>query len=277
MRTGPFSDAKVIELLNKFFVNVYAVNEDYAETGNLAREEKAEYQRIYHEAVKAQLSTGTVHVYVLTPEGHPIGSLHVAEAAKKDKLIGMLEKTVKELKVKEGKPLVKPAPQSVAPPAAKDSLVLHLTSRPLKGGGSWDGVSENWVVLDRGEIKKLLPQAKPQVGAHWDIDKSVSAKLFRPFYPVTENNDLSTNRIDAQTLKGAIISTNDGHSRARLEGTLTMKHSFYPGRDDNNSVKAKIVGYIDFKAEGKIESMKLVTEEAAYGGGTFAVAVQSIK
>src|SRR5258708_18091688 len=153
MRTGPFSDAKVIKLLNNYFVPVYAVNEDYAEKGPAPREEKAEYQRIYHEAVKARLSTGTVHVYVLTPDGHPLDSLHVAEAAKKDKLISKLEKTVKDLNIKEGKPLVKPVPQSVAPKADEASSVLHLTSRPLRGGGSWDGVSDNWIILNRDEIK----------------------------------------------------------------------------------------------------------------------------
>ena len=277
MRTGPFSDAKVIELLNKYFTPVYAVNEDYAEKGPASREEKAEYQRIYHEAVKARLSTGTVHVYVLTPDGHPLDSLHVAEAAKKGNLISMLEKTVKELKIKEGKPLVKPVPQSVAPKADKDSLVLHLTSRPLRGGGSWEGVSENWIVINQDEIKKLLPETKAEVGAVWDIDKTVSTKLYRPFYPVTENNDLSTNRIDRQFLRGTIVSIMEGIIRARLEGKLKMKHAFYPGREDNNFVEAEIVGYVDFKANGDIETMKLVTDEATYGGGMFGVAVQSVK
>jgi hypothetical protein len=277
MRTGPFSDAKVIELLNNYFTPVYTINEDYAEKGPAPREEKAEYQRIYHEAVKAKLSTGTVHVYVLTPDGHPLDSLHVAEAAKKDKLIGMLEKTVKKLKIKEGKPLVKPVPQSVAPKADKGSLVLHLTSRPLRGGGSWDGVSENWIVLDRDDVKKLLPEGKHEVGTAWDIDKTVSTKLYKPFYPVTENNDLSTNRIDSQFLRGTIVSVKEGIIRGRLEGKLKMKHAFYPGREDDNFVVAEIVGYVDFKANGDIETIKLVTEEATYGGGTFGVAVRLVK
>src|SRR5262249_18330786 len=157
------------------------------------------------------------------------------------------------------------------------SLVLHLVARPLQGGGSWDGVSENWIVLDRDEVKKLLPEGQRDIGAMWDIDKTVSTKVFRPFYPVTENNDLSRNRIDEQFLLGTIVSAKEGVLRARLEGKLKMKHAFYPGRDDNNFVEAAIVGYLDFKENGEIETLKLVTEKATYGGGTFGVAVRAAK
>jgi hypothetical protein len=276
MRTGPFSDAKVIELLNSCFVPVYAVNEDYGEKGIAPREEKAEYQRIYHEAHKAKLSTGTVHVYVLSPEGHPFDSLHVAEAAKTEKLAGMLQKVAKDLKVKPGQALVKPSPQSVAPEAEKGSLVLHLVARPLQGGGSWDGVSENWIVLGRDHVKKLLPK-ESAIGTAWDIDKAVSSQLYKPFYPVTENNDLSTNRISEQSLRGTILSTKGGALRASLEGKLKMKHAFYPGRPDYNHVEATIIGYVDFTTKGEVETMKLVTEKATYGGGTFAVAVRNMR
>src|SRR5262249_30092079 len=128
---GPLSNAQVVSLLNRYFVPVYAVNEDYRKGGPQPAEEKAEYQRIYHEALKARLSTGTVHVYILTPDGHPIDSRHVAAASKVENLTDLLEGTVKKLKVPEGKPLVKPAPQSAAPQCAADALTLHVTSRYL--------------------------------------------------------------------------------------------------------------------------------------------------
>src|SRR5437899_1584006 len=137
MRTGPFSEEKVIGLLNKYFIPVYAVNEDYAKEGPQPAEEKAEYQRIYRAALDAKRPAGTVHVYLLSPDGKYFDSMHVAKAAEKANLAELLEKTVNELKIDGGKPVVKPAPQSTPPKAKDDSLTLHLTARPLKGGGSW--------------------------------------------------------------------------------------------------------------------------------------------
>jgi hypothetical protein len=277
MRAGPLSDTKVIDLLNKYFVPVYAVNEDYAGAGPAPREEKAEYQRIYRTALEAGMSTGTVHVYLLAPDGKPIDTLHVAEAARTERLVGLLEKTIKRLNVAEGEPLVKAAPQSVAPRAEAGSLVLHLTARPLGGGGSWDGVSENWIVLAPDEVKKLLPHGPVAAGTAWDLDRAVGATLLRPFYPVTENNDLSKNRIDRQVLKATVVSAEGGLVRARIEGSLKMKHTFYPGREDDNFVEATVAGYLDFEPDKQsVRTLRLVTDRATYGGGKFGVALRSL-
>ncbi|HEV3021394.1 MAG TPA: hypothetical protein VGX76_02965, partial [Pirellulales bacterium] len=104
----------MISLLNRYFVPVYLSNEDYAKDGPAPAEDKAERDRIYREALKAELSTGTVHVYILDPDGRPIDSQHVAVASKVEKLTEMLERTVEKLKLPEGQPLVKPATQSAA-------------------------------------------------------------------------------------------------------------------------------------------------------------------
>ena len=150
MRAGPLSNTQVISLLNRYFVPVYAANEDYREAGTQPAEEKAEYNRIFKEAHAAKLSVGTVHVYVLSPGGHPIDSLHVATAAKTDRLIDLLERTVEKLNVREGKAVVALATQSAPPSYTSDSLVLHLTSRSLDGRGAWsDFPVEDWIVLGR--------------------------------------------------------------------------------------------------------------------------------
>src|SRR5262245_44907782 len=152
MRTGPFSDSRVIERLNAYFVPVLAVNEDYRGAGAAPADERAEYQRIYREALAAKFSTGTVHVYIVEPAGKPVGTLHVATAARTPKLLELLDDVVRRSGLKPGKPVVEPRPLSAAPPVAEGGLVLHLTARPLKGGGSWDGVSENWVVYTPEEV-----------------------------------------------------------------------------------------------------------------------------
>jgi hypothetical protein len=276
MRTGPFSDEKVIGLLNKYFIPVYAVNEDYGKDGTQPGEEKAEYERIYRAALDAKGPAGTVHVYLLSPDGKYFNSMHVAKAVEKGRLEELLKQTVEKLKIEGGKPVVKPAPQSAPPKAQDGALILHLTARPLKGGGSWDGVSENWIVLNADEVKKILPTSKVEKGTKWGFDKDVVSKLLKPFYPVTENNDLSTNRIDRQELTATVVSVEDGVVRTRIEGALKMKHTFYPHREDNNVVEATLVGYLDFDpAKQRVRALRVVTDSATYGGGTFGVALRS--
>src|SRR3954462_4815710 len=119
MRTGPFSSTQVIERLNSYFVPVYAVNEDYRAKGGVPKEEQAEYQRIYRQALAKKFSAGTVHVYVLNPDGEVIGTRHVAEAAKTKELVAFLDEMVKKLGTKAGKTLAEPKAQSAAPERAK--------------------------------------------------------------------------------------------------------------------------------------------------------------
>src|SRR5262245_42395241 len=168
MRTGPFSSTEVIERLNKYFVPVYAVNEDYRKGGSAPEAEQAEYLRIYREALEKKFSAGTVHVYILNPKGEVIGTRHVAEAAKTKELIAFLDEMVAKLNTKPGKPVVEPRSQSVPPRHDKGSLVLHLAARGLGGGGSWDGTSENWIVYTPEEARSL--PAKAEVGDAWDVN-----------------------------------------------------------------------------------------------------------
>jgi hypothetical protein len=277
MRVGPLADSRVIDLLNRYFVPVYAVNEDYADGGPVAAEEKAEYQRIYRTALGSGLSAGTVHVYLLTPDGTPFDSLHVAVAAQTEKLIALLNKAVQSQHPAAGRPMASPAPQCAPPSAEAGALVLHLTARPQSGGGSWPGVSENWIVLGPDEAAKLLPPAALTLGGSWTPESTIVAKLYRPVYPVTENNDLASNRIDHQELKATVVSIKGQQCRARLEGRVRMKHKFYPGREDNNFVEATIAGYLDYHlVDRHIDRLRVVTDNATYGGGTFAVALRSL-
>jgi hypothetical protein len=277
MRTGPFSNTKVIERLNAYFVPVYAVNEDYRDKGSAPAAERAEYQRIYREALAKKFSAGTVHAYVLDPDGSVTGTQHVAEAAKLDKLLGLLDSTVARLKLKPGKPLVKPAPQSAPPDAPAGSLVLHLTARPLKGGGSWPGVSEDWIVYAPAEVKRLLPPGAVRAGQTWRPEPKLASRLLTHVYPVTENNDVRKNRIEEQELTGRVLSVDGGVAHARLEGRLRMRHNFYH-KDDGNVVVASLLGYLDFEpSTGKVRTLRLATPSARYGGGSFGVAVRSAR
>ena len=222
----------------------------------------------------------------------------MSDAARPERLLELLQRAVDTLKVSPGEALVKPAPQSAAPPAAPGSLVLHLTARylqrqgddcvrlrPVLGtarSGQWTSLpSEDWVVLGRDEWQKLLPPGDARPGTSWETDPEVTARLLTHFYPPTENTDVSKNRLEEQTLKATVLSLRDGVAVARVEGRLRMKHSFYHKLTDE-FVDAAVIGLLEFEPGGpKVRSLRLVTDRANYGGEgnsrhLFGVAVHSV-
>ncbi|HZO91536.1 MAG TPA: hypothetical protein VFB38_24655 [Chthonomonadaceae bacterium] len=277
MRAVSLSDLRVIAMLNRYFVPVFVSNEDYGEKGCAPPEERAELNRIHQEGYAAHLSVGTVHAFVLSPTGHTLDSLHVAQAFKPDTLLAMLERTVQKLGTTPGEPVFPPAPRP-APQTPPGALMLHLTARYLqrKGddyaliedtGGNWSALpGEDWITLTQAQWKRLLPPGPVRVGGTWDIDPEVAASLLLHFYPPTENNDLTTNRIDRESLQATILSVSGGIARARIEGALTMKHPFYH-KDDQKFAEATLLGYITFDTKKrKVRSLRLVTEDAVYRG-----------
>lgn len=274
MRAGPLSSPEVVELLNHYFVPVYISNEEYTKDGSALREEKAERDRIFREALRGGLSTGTVHVYLLDSEGHPIASLHVAEATKADRLIRLLEQTVKDRKLAPGQVLLAPETQSSSPKMPEGGLVLHLVARLLDGRGAWGGVpAEDWVVLDRAETESLVPEGPLSAGQSWTVGADLSARILTHVYPATENNDVAKNRFESQSLRATILERTDWNIRARLDGELRMRHSFYH-REDKNVVEANLVGYLDLDPQTRaVRCLRLVTQSATYGGGHFGVAI----
>jgi hypothetical protein len=276
MRAGPLSSPKVIDLLNRSFVPVFAVNEDYRDLGSAPEAEKAEYRRIYREALDAKLSAGTVHAYIVDTDGHPIDSLHVADAAQPERLLAMLERAVRAGKLGKGPTLVPPHTLSAPPSCAPGCLVLHLTARGH--GSSWDGFpSENWIVIDRKQLEGLLPGENSTAGCAWDVREDVATAILTHFYPQTENNDVATHQFEHRRLRGTIESVTDGIAHARIAGEVRMTHQFYPGRKDGNKVDAHAVGYLDFEpATHRVHRLRLVTDRASYAAGTLDVAVRSV-
>jgi hypothetical protein len=277
MRAGPLSNTKVIDLLNSYFVPVYTVNEDYAKNGTAPKEEKAERERIFKAGYAAKKSVGSVHVYLLSPDGEFIDSLHVAEAAKSKTLIALLEKTATDLKLNKGTPVVTLRPQSEVPACEKDCLALHLTARSLDGKGAWSEFPvENWIVLSPADQREITGTEK-HIGETWEIGTDTAKKLLTHFYPATENNDVSRNRFIEQKLTGTLVGKENGVARARLNGTFKMEHSFYH-KPDGKIAEGSVIGYIEFSPKsGQITSFDLVTERASYAGGTFGIAVRAVR
>jgi hypothetical protein len=262
-------------LLNGHFVPVYTSNEDYQAGGPVPADERRAYEQIYHEALQQKRDAGSVCVYLVGPDGKGFASLIVSEAAKPGRLQKLLEAAIARFKVPLGKPLVAPTPQAPPPKADADCLVLHLVSR-YEGRGSWAKFpAENYLVLKPAEWTKLLPAGEPRVGGTYDIDRTVAAQMLTYFFPQTETCDVGQmlredgpyqHRIEHATLRGRVIAVDQGSVRVRLEGSVRLKHRFYPGRADNNYADAKVVGFLDGDVQKqKPPVLQLVTEQAAYG------------
>jgi hypothetical protein len=223
-----------------------------------------------------KLSVGTVHVYVVAPDGHLFESMHVAAAARTDKLVALLDRAVQKFRPTPGPPVLKPGQQSQPPKHQSDALVLHLIARGNNQGSWREFPGENWIVLSRPEWTKLLP-VETKVGVSWEFEEGIAARLLTHFHPQTEDPyDKDRNRIDRQSLQARIISVQGGVARARLDGSLRMKRPFYPGKEDDKFVDATVVGYFDFDTgRNQIPTVRLVTDQATYGKEGFNAAVRS--
>jgi len=296
MRAGPLANLHVIELLNAHFVPVYTSNDEVPGTADVARKEQAERDRVYRAFLDAKLSAGSVHVYVLSPEAKPLGSIHVAHAGDKDTETGkdrtqqLLEKTIADLKVKKGRPVVAPKPQSAPPEKPADALLLHLVARKLVAKGSWNEFpSEDWIVLEAGQWRNLFPDGEVNVGDSWTIDKAASTPILTRFFPQTEcctakdsvlysETSAYKHRLEEQSLKASVIEVQSGKAVARLDGRSKVLHQFYPNNRFPATVStANVVGYVTFDpVKRKIESLRLVSDRGKFGKIDMGVAVRSM-
>jgi hypothetical protein len=274
MRAGPFAMDNVIGMLNKSYVPYYVANEDWMGLGKLPADEKREIQRIVHEAHAAKLSVGSVSMYITGPDGKILDGLRVPQAYTPYKnTVDLLQRTIDKLKVKEGKPLVKPTPQSVPPKADADALVLHIVVREDNQAQSWQHYpAENWLIFSKAEWSKFVPAAGAK---EFDVDPAVAKKLLTFFYPGTE--DTVSNQIDRNVIETASIRAKVMTGKlVRLDATLKMQRPFYPGHPEHKAVplEAKAVGYMEIESS-KILSFKMATESGTFGGKKFGVAVEN--
>ncbi|HJZ94335.1 MAG TPA: hypothetical protein VKE40_25955 [Gemmataceae bacterium] len=276
MRAGPLSDPKVVGLLNSYFVPVYTSNEDYEKDGSASAAEKKERNRIWRAALDAKKSSGTVHVYLLDSKGTYLDSMHVANAADSKKLIPMLEAVVAQLKTPAGKPVLPPAPQSTGPKVAKDEVKLHVVARGFNKGSWREFPGENWVVLDAKDLAAIGTPDQDKPLKLWDVPKATAAKVLTYFYPQTENNNADPKRIESLAMTVCPLTRDGAKAVLRIDGSVTLKHNFYPRREDGQRAEAKFVGYAIWSATGP-EELKLVTTEATYGKEGFGVAVRLVK
>lgn len=274
----------MINLLNSYFVPVY-ISHTAHEEGDAPAEEKQEWRRIYHEANAKLKRSGTVHVYILAPaDGEVIESIDIGTAVHPEKLLARLEAVVQKLKTSEGKPVIKPVPQSRPPSHEADSLVLHLAARSYKG--TWNEFPvENWIVLNRAEAARLLPTGEIATGKSWDLDRDVTSKFLTRFLPNGFGYaPYHKTEIVQQALRATVVSVDKGVARARIEGSLKLKHHtrnfrVSPPAPMEEFAQMSLVGFIDFEpGKQQVRALRLLADKATARDGyvTYAVAVRSV-
>ncbi len=209
-----------------------------------------------------------MHFYILTPDADALDGISV-NGLTVENFTAVLEKTVRSLELKPGDPVVKPSPQSTPPPHPSDSLVFHLVARGSREGSYREFPSENWIVLTRDECQSILPGGAVQPGSAWAIETKVASKFLVKFYPQSiEVGTVERSRIDEYSLKATVLSIENNIACARLDGTLIMKRSMSPGADDNNFVRATLLGFMNFDPKlRELQALRLVTTKAVYGVG----------
>src|SRR5438552_418892 len=108
MRASSFSSAKIISLLNSYFVPVHMNNQGQGDVGSAPPEEKAAKSRIYRAALAAGLKAGSVCAYLVAPDGRvvAVAPLNERVATDPDRLAELMDRVIRELKVAKGDPLV---------------------------------------------------------------------------------------------------------------------------------------------------------------------------
>ena len=267
-------------MLNHYFVPVYSSNEDVAASGSASPREKAERLRIYRTYLDRKLGAGDVHIYILTPDGEPLGGMSVDKATVNNtNLLDMLNQMVKKLGNPPGEPVVKPGPQSVPPDAPADSLVLHLSARGATRGTSYRMFpAENWIVLAKREWVGLLPPGNVKVNDSWTIEEPLASKLLIKFYPQTVEltAGLERGRIVKQLFTLTVTSIRDGIVRTRIDSTLRMKHGS-AAKNEDSFVDAVLTGFLEYDPVNRtVQRLRLVTKKATYRDEEFTGALRSV-
>jgi hypothetical protein len=217
-------------------------------------------------------------VYILTPGGDAFDTLGVVTATQTPGLTNFLQSCASRLNTKPGPTLVRPKAQSVAPVSGPGSRVFHVVSRGSNIGSWREFPAENWITLTPAECLKMLPPGDASVGTTWTLDAQIARKLLTNFYPQTEETDSTDrNQFVQQKLQLEVISSDGKLATARVDGQLVMKRSFYPGRNDLETIRASLIGFVTFEPQSrKLESVQLVTEKAYFGPEEFATALRSV-
>ncbi len=221
---------------------------------------------------------GDVNVYIVGPDGASVAGLDINSANDSAKMTAFLTQVAAQLHTEPGPPAVKPHAQSIAPASAADSMVLHLVSRSLAGGSWHEFPSENWIVLSRAEWGQLLPAGPVAPNTSWEVPRPVAVKLAEWVYPQNEEKtQVNRSRVDLAAFRMTVATLEGGLARARIDGKVRLKHTFYPGMQNEDYADSELQGFVDFDvAQRSVQRLRMVTTKATYSGIDFRASLVSM-
>jgi hypothetical protein len=158
-------------------------------------------------------------------------------------------------------------------------MIFHLVSRRLPIGGSWNEYpAENWIVLPKSDWTQMLPPGDATVKTSWDVPVPVATKLVEWLYPQNEETKRENrSRVDIASLHLTITTIRDSVARARIDGKVKLRHSFYPGKPAEDYAESKLLGYVDFDLhQHVIERLRMVTTQGTYTTFEFGASIVSV-
>jgi hypothetical protein len=264
MRVSSLSNAKVIDLISKYFVPVWYSRDNYQLSGRDPAEQ-AEVLRIDR---LAQGKGGNVCVFLLDPEGSLVGVQMVQLASKPENLIPFLQRVVEEKKLTPRDPAAVRASAAAARTApkakAKDSLMVHVWTR-FEGNRADYGLSQDWVELSAAEAAAFIPPGGVRVGYAWKVPDAVADKLYRYFYPPGPNWSVQGSEVVDRSLTATVAAITAGETQINLRGTLKLSFSFANSKDTAGQVTATLAGVARHNHQrNALTALEMISEEGRY-------------
>jgi hypothetical protein len=157
-------------------------------------------------------------------------------------------------------------------------MVLHLVSRSLAGGSWHEFPAENWIVLSRAEWTQLLPGEAPALKTSWEVPRPVAVKMAEWIYPQNEEKtQVNRSRVDVAAFRMTVVAVENGLARARIDGKVRLKHTFYPGGNAEDYADSELLGFVDFDMSKRtVQRLRLATNKAIYAGVEFRASLISM-
>ncbi|MDA0660489.1 MAG: hypothetical protein O2931_17325 [Planctomycetota bacterium] len=257
-------------MLNEYFVPIYVSNTDYTDEEITSAEERALYDQIFASARKMNKPAGLVQVYIFDSKGNLSTSKHVKDVLEVENLLSLLREQIRQYGVQPGKMLEAPKPQLVRPLSETSDLLLHFATRVEPGNGTWPGIAEEFVRLNRQDWQQLVGPPDAEPGNEWELPKELAESIFTRIYPPTGAYDPDEHVFHKSSLTARVISVEDGTRIVALGGEMSMDHGIRPRDTSPSRVNAVVTGYLRYKnGASSLPQIRLSTFSATYGDGRF--------
>jgi hypothetical protein len=263
MRVSSLSDARVIDLVSKYFVPVSVSRDDYQREPR-DNNEKAELERLDRERARRGLKGGNVCVFIIADNGDVLATQPVQLACKPENLVPLLQKIIAEQKLgprSDDAIQTSAAKPADARPKTEGGRFIHIWACLDTGGNR--GLSNDRVELTAVQCRAFLPPAEAKPGASWAVPEEIAHKLFRYGYPPGPQWMTKDCKVMKGTLKATLAAVAGEEARIELEGEMLLK--FPIGKPTEGRITARFVGVA--RAERKKQtllSLALVSEQADY-------------